>query len=375
MSVGINGEMRIRIDGQRLSVKSDAGLCELHDFFIKAVRDNRRIPYWIKHAICIMLRERGGERFGAKKKLIFLLLEIAMQLKDGHPVPGECLQWDDNIFIGMIVKLKEALRAIKHLLPSNVETAALLGWPCAKMREDRVINKIAATEYTGVERMSTPYDGPVNPDAKTIAEAYSSKYTVKRFNNAIEGIEEFVLAAWLLRFIGCLFLLDRNDLACRETGVSLDSILEKYGFKMVGTLYEHPHDIILYKSEKAAIVVHHGPLCVGGSIMVERFTINDLLLRCLVIDTLRGMVCMANGEEFTGPYLAIEAGMMQKLLVDGLHLDRKYGHASVFFREYLTPPEKNCFDLYGGNQHGPIQHYLDYPITDTNRDRYRKWSK
>ena len=115
--------MRIRIDLEKLSVKADAGLCELHDLFTKAVRANLHIPYWIKRAICEKLRERGGERFGAKKKLIFLLLEIAMQLKDKQPVPGECMQWDDNIFIGMIVKLKEALRAIKHLLPSNVETA------------------------------------------------------------------------------------------------------------------------------------------------------------------------------------------------------------------------------------------------------------
>ena len=78
--VGTNGEMRIRIDGQKLSVKADAGLCEWYDFFIKAANDNLRIPFWIKRAKCIMLRERGGERFGAKKKLIFLLLEIAMQL-------------------------------------------------------------------------------------------------------------------------------------------------------------------------------------------------------------------------------------------------------------------------------------------------------
>ena len=99
----------------------------------------------------------------------------------------------------------------------------------------------------------------------------------------------------------------------------------------------------------------------------------DLLLRCLVNDTLRGMVCTANGEEFTGPYLAIEAGMMQKLLVDGLHLDRKI--AAAFFRDYLTPPETNCFDLYGGGPGGPIQHYLDYPITQNNRERYKKWSK
>ena len=248
----------------------------------------------------------------------------------------------------------------------------MLSWPCAKMREDRVINKIAATEYTGVSSWRDAFDGPVNPNAKTMEEAYSSKYTARRFNNAIEEIEDFVFAAWLLRLIGCLFLLDRNDLACGETGVSLDSILAKYDFIRVGTLYEHPHDIILYKSGKAAIAVH-GPLCVGGSIMVERFTIKDLLLRCLVNDTLRGMVCMANGEEFTGPYLAIEAGMMQKLLVDGLHLDRM--KAAAFFRDYLTPPETNCFDLYGGGKGGPIQHYLDYPIARNNRDRYRKWSK
>ena len=175
-----------------------------------------------------------------------------------------------------------------------------------------------------------------------------------------------------LFLLGCLYLLNRNDLACGKTNNNLHDILESHGFKKVGTLYEYPHDIILYKKGKAGIAVY-GPLCVGGSIMVERFTIKDLLLRCLVNDTLRGMVCMANGEEFTGPYLAIEAGMMQKLLVDGLHLDRM--KAAAFFRDYLTPPETNCFDLYGGGKGGPIQHYLDYPIARNNRDRYRKWSK
>ena len=65
--------------------------------------------------------------------------------------------------------------------------------------------------------------------------------------------------------------------------------------------------------------------------------------------------------------------MMQKLLVDGLHLDRRI--SAAFFRDYLTPPETNWFDLYGGGPGGPIQHYLDYPITHNNRERYKKWSK
>ena len=98
LKFGQRGEMRIRIDGQRLSIKADAGLCEFYDLFIKAVMNDPLIPPWIKRAIGVMLRERGGERFGAKKKLIFLLLEIAMQLKDN----SQCLA---NFFSGTTTSL------------------------------------------------------------------------------------------------------------------------------------------------------------------------------------------------------------------------------------------------------------------------------
>lgn len=150
--------------------------------------------------------------------------------------------------------------------------------------------------------------------------------------------------------------------------------------------YEHPNDIIIYMKGHAMIVVH-GPLCVGGTIMVEHFSLDDMLQRCLVIDTLRGIVCMAKGEEFNGPYLAIEAGMMQKLLVKGLHLTRKYGVPAAFFREYLNNTSKtvkrlgavpkkvitkNCFDLYAN---GKYVHFLEYPISKMNRKRYRKYNK
>ena len=132
------------------------------------------------------------------------------------------------------------------------------------------------------------------------------------------------------------------------------------------------------------MIVVHGPLCVGGTIMVEQFSLDDMLQRCLVIDTLRGIVCMAKGEEFNGPYLAIEAGMMQKLLVKGLHLARKYGVPAAFFREYLNNTSKpvkrlgavpkkvttNCFDSYAN---GKYVHNPEYPISHANRNRYKKY--
>jgi len=107
--------MLIRIDIQRLSVKADAGLSELYDKFMVAVNNDPTVPSWIKRALCIMLHERGGDRFGGKKKMIVLLLEIALQRKEDLCVPGEVFQWDDNVFIGMIAKLKEALDALKPL--------------------------------------------------------------------------------------------------------------------------------------------------------------------------------------------------------------------------------------------------------------------
>ena len=107
--------------------------------------------------------------------------------------------------------------------------------------------------------------------------------------------------------------------------------------------------------------------------MVEHFSLDDMLQRCLVIDTLRGTVCMAKGEEFNGPYLAIEAGMMQKLLVKGLHLSRKYGVPAAFFREYLnTSKHVKCFDSYGN---GRWVHYPECPISNANRARYKKYNK
>ena len=74
------------------------------------------------------------------------------------------------------------------------------------------------------------------------------------------------------------------------------------------------------------------------------------------------------GKAVNGPMLAIEAGMAQILLHNGLHQSRIV--CAAFFRDYLTPAEVNAFDLYGGNQHGPIKHYLDYPIANKNRNNY-----
>jgi len=374
---GKNGEMYIRIDGEDLSIEADAGLCKLYDLLMNDVKNDLCIPPWIKRALYIMLHERGGERFGCKKNIVYLLLEMALQLKDGHSVPGEMFQWDDIVFIGMITKLMEALEAIKPLFARFAElkgviTAAIMAWPCALMRDDRVINKVVATEYTGVERVTTPYDGPANPDAKTVAEAYSTKFTMKQFDGAVDNIDDEVELAKKHKKDGYVLLLDKNDLCTKKAGRSLKSILSYHGFKKAATLYECPNDITIYINGKAMIVVH-GPLCVGGTIMVEHFSLDDMLQRCLVIDTLRGIVCMAKGEEFNGPYLAIEAGMMQKLLVKGLHLSRKYGVPAAFFREYLnTSRQVKCFDLYAN---GKYVHYPEYSISNVNRKRYRKYNK
>lgn len=80
------------------------------------VKNDLHVPPWIKRALCIMLHELGGDRFGAKKNIVYLLLEMALQLEDGHSVPGEMFQWDDTVFIGMVTKLMEALEAIKPIL-------------------------------------------------------------------------------------------------------------------------------------------------------------------------------------------------------------------------------------------------------------------
>ena len=389
---GEDGKMYIRIDGEDLSIEADAGLCKLYDLLMEDVKNNPRVPPWIKRA-CIMLHEQGGDRFGAKKNIVYLLLEMALQIEDGHSVPGEMFQWDDTVFIGMVTKLMEALDALKPLFARfpqlrDVITAAMMSWPPCKDEDDRerVYNKPTATEYTGVDSMRDALDGPANPNAKTNEERYSKAYTTRKFNKAIDEIVDFVLEALKCVLSGCVFLLDKNDLACDKTRTSLHDILTSHGFEKVAAVYEHPNDIIIYMKGNAMIVVH-GPLCVGGTIMVERFSLDDMLQRCLVIDTLRGIVCMAKGEEFNGPYLAIEAGMIQKLLVKGLHITREYGVPAAFFREYLNniaksvkrlgavPKKvttKNCFDSYGN---GRIVHYPEYSISKVNRERYRRYYK
>jgi len=365
--------MLIRIDIQRLSVEADAGLSELNDKFMAAVNSDPTVPSWIKRALCIMLHERGGDRFGGKKKMIVLLLEIALQRKEKLDVPGEVFQWDDTVFIGLIAKLKEALEAIKNIfsrLGVGILMRLLSSWPPGtdEERPHQVYNTLVAEGYIGLsDGREDAFDGPAMPNWKTIAEKYSKDYTVKQFKKAIDKIKKFIEEAWDLRLLGCLFLLDKNDLACDGNSEDLEAILELFDFEVEATLYESLNDIIIYTNGKAIIVVH-GPLSVGGTIMFKHFSLDDMLLRCLVIDTLRGVVCMAKGEEFNGPYLSIEAGMMQKLLVDGFHLTREYGVPAAFFREYLSPEELECFDLYANEKY---VHYPEYSISNRNRERYR----
>ena len=342
------------------------------------VKNDLHVPPWIKRALCIMLHELGGDRFGAKKNIVYLLLEMALQLEDGHSVPGEMFQWDDTVFIGMVTKLMEALEAIKPILDrlpkvqvKDIIMKLLSSWPPGTDEErlDQVYNTLVAEAYIGLsEGREDAFDGPAKPDWKTQAEKYSKEYTVKQFDAAIHKIKAFINEAKTLHRKGCLFLLDKNDLACGK-GESLEDILKLFDFEVEATLYESPNDIVIYTNGKAIIVVH-GPLSVGGTIMVEHFSLDDMLQRCLVIDTLRGTVCMAKGEEFNGPYLAIEAGMMQKLLVKGLHLSRKYGVPAAFFREYLnTSKHVKCFDSYGN---GRWVHFKEYPISSMNRQRYNR---
>jgi len=241
---GKNGEMYIRIDGEDLSIEGDAGLCKLYDLLMNDVKNDLRIPPWIKRALCIKLHELGGDRFGAKKNTVYLLLEMALQLKDGHSVPGEMFQWDDTVFIGMVTtKLMEALEALEPLFAHfpklrDVITAAMMSWPPCKDEDDRerVYNKPTATEYTGVDSMRDAFDGPANPDAKTHEERYSIAYNMKQFNSAIDEIINFVQEALKCVRSGCVFLLDKNDLACDETRNNLHDIITSHGFKKVASV-------------------------------------------------------------------------------------------------------------------------------------------
>ena len=209
---GETGQMLIRIDIERLSVEADAGLSELYDKFMAAVNSDPSVPSWIKRALCIMLHERGGDRFGGKKKIILLLLEIALQRKEEICVPGEVFQWDDTVFIGLIAKLKEALNAIKPLFArfpelERIITAAMMSWPPCEDEDtpNRVYNKPTATEYTGVDSMRDAFDGPAIQNAKTHEERYSIACTMKQFNSAIDEIIDFVQEALKCVFSGCVF--------------------------------------------------------------------------------------------------------------------------------------------------------------------------
>ena len=164
-------------------------------------------------------------------------------------------------------------------------------------------------------------------------------------------------------------MLYKNELACSK-GKKLHICLTNLEFKKKASIYGD--DIEIWCIEKTVMLIHV-PLCVGGSgsiSIMAHITMKKLQRRCIVIDTVRRIVLMAKGEEVSGPMLAIEAEMAQRLLLlhNGLHLPRMI--CAALFRDYLTPDEVNAFDLYGGSSGGPIKHYPDYPITTKNRNNY-----
>ena len=239
----------------------------------------------------------------------------------------------------------------------------MTSWPPGENRNDPLLNKPCATDYAGATFKLNAFDGPAIPDWKTNEQRYSKEYSISRFNTANEEIDDFILLAWKLRETGCLFLLDKNEDACSK-GEKLHIRLATLDFEKEASIYDD--DIEIWRIEKAVVLVHV-PLCVGGSIMAH-ITMKKLQRRCIVIDTIRCIVSLAKGEEVSGPMLAIEAGMAQRLLHNGLHQSRMV--CAAFFRDYLTPAEVNAFDLHGGNHTGPIKHYLDYPIAKKNRLNY-----
>ena len=253
---------------------------------------------------------------------------------------------------------------IQHVSPrADLPVPGMMSWPPGDNREDQIYNTLCAEDYVGATSKRNAFDGPAIPDWKTNEQRYSKEYSISRFNTANEEIDDFILEAWKLRETGCLFLLDKNELACSK-GEKLHIRLTTLDFEKEASIYDD--DIEIWRIEKTVMLLHV-PLCVGGSIM-GYITMKQLQMRCIVIDTIRCIVSMAKGEEVSGPMLAIEAGMAQRLLHNGLHLPRMI--CAALFRDYLTPDEVNAFDLYGDSSGGPIKHYPDYPITTKNRNNY-----
>ena len=95
----IGARFQERTNMQDLAEEEDAALCHCYDKFMDDVKNDPKVPSHIKRLLCEKIRERGGERLGPKKTLIYQVIEGGLQRKDGLCVIFEVFSMTTNNFI------------------------------------------------------------------------------------------------------------------------------------------------------------------------------------------------------------------------------------------------------------------------------------
>ncbi len=357
---------------------TDVALGMMLDEFFHAVNDDILVQKRIKRLFYEKLYERGGDRNGARKKIIGKLLEAAQQHKNNEPVILEIAQYDDDKYYTMGAKAVEVEYVMAPLIQQvgpglDTTSESKMSWACGPIlneegtpNEDELYVKPVATDYTGTDKKSDTYDGPPVPVPKKYEDRYDTdKYTPEQHNAAIKEVKDFALKTSKMSEIGCCNNLDQNSLACRKTRTNLELVLTDLRFKLRADIYSGK--IRTFMCKRAMLNKHH-VLCRCGDIR-DHITLNDNAVGSLTLETLRILTLMAKGQTDFGPMLAIEAAMAQRLFIDGLNLYTI--QRGILVKEYLSSTEINAFDL-SKNMYGLIRHWPYYPITKKNMKQYHK---
>ena len=157
---------KMRINMEKLKTEEDEALCHCYDKFTKDVKNDPKVPHFIKRVLCEKIWERGGERLGPKKTLIYQLIEAALQHKDGGVI-CEGLQYDDKHYYGMIAKVEDAVAAVKPIVQhanwrADIIVPSMMSWPPEENREDQlIILSVQQTMLDNPYQKVMPLTGPL----------------------------------------------------------------------------------------------------------------------------------------------------------------------------------------------------------------------
>ena len=146
--------------------------------------------------LCEKIQERGGERLGPKKTLIYQLIQVALQRKDSLGMIFEGLQWDDKHYFGMRDKVDEAVAAaepiIQHVNPrADTPVPGMMSWPPGESRDDQLYNTLCVEDYVGATFWAH-YSRLENSSSAILKRIFH----IRRFK---QGDRQLLFEAWKLR--------------------------------------------------------------------------------------------------------------------------------------------------------------------------------